>query len=60
MTTGKIIMFNIVVEGNFDDCQNLVKAMFADNVFNDIKMLVSIQLTGQELLPNGILFLLLL
>ena len=40
MTTGKEKnVFNIAVEGNFDDCQNLVKAMFADKSFaNEIKM----------------------
>ena len=40
MTTGKEKnVFNIAVEGNFDDCQNLVKTMFADRNFsNDIKM----------------------
>ena len=32
-------VFNIAVEGNFDDCQNLVKAMFTDKSFsNEIKM----------------------
>ena len=40
MTTGKEKnVFNIAIEGTFDDCQNLVKAMFADKDFsNDIKM----------------------
>ena len=40
MTTGKDNnVFNIAVNGNFDDCQNLVKTMFADKTFsNDIKM----------------------
>jgi threonine synthase len=40
MTTGKEMnVFNIAIEGNFDDCQNLVKAMFADKVFsNEINM----------------------
>ena len=40
MTTGKEKnVFNIAVDGNFDDCQNLVKTMFADKNFsNDIKM----------------------
>jgi len=40
MTTGKDKnVFNIAIEGNFDDCQNLVKAMFADKDFsNNIKM----------------------
>ena len=40
MTTGKDKnVFNIAVNGNFDDCQNLVKAMFADKNFSsDIKM----------------------
>ena len=40
MTTGKEKnVFNIAVDGNFDDCQNLVKAMFADKSFSkDIKM----------------------
>ena len=32
-------VFNIAVKGNFDDCQNLVKAMFADQSFsNEINM----------------------
>ncbi len=32
-------VFNIAIKGNFDDCQNLVKSMFADKKFsNDIKM----------------------
>ncbi|WP_435148604.1 threonine synthase [Candidatus Pelagibacter bacterium nBUS_32] len=40
MTTGKDKnVFNIAVNGNFDDCQNLVKTMFSDKDFsNDIKM----------------------
>jgi threonine synthase len=40
MTTGKEKnVFNIAVEGSFDDCQNIVKAMFADKAFaNEIKM----------------------
>ena len=40
MTTGKEQnVFNIAINGNFDDCQNLVKSMFADKGFsNDIKM----------------------
>tara|TARA_B100001173_G_scaffold4485_1_gene3957 strand:- start:263 stop:1642 length:1380 start_codon:yes stop_codon:yes gene_type:complete len=40
MTTGKDTnVFNIAIEGNFDDCQNLVKSMFADKIFsNKIKM----------------------
>ena len=40
MTTGKEKnVFNIAIEGNFDDCQNLVKEMFADKYFaNEIKM----------------------
>ena len=40
MTTGgHKNVFNIAVNGNFDDCQNLVKAMFADKYFsNSIKM----------------------
>ena len=40
MTTGKHEnVFNIAIKGNFDDCQNLVKSMFADKQFsNDIKM----------------------
>jgi len=38
-TAGENNVFNIAVEGNFDDCQNLVKAMFADKSFsNEIKM----------------------
>jgi len=40
MTTGKEQnVFNIAINGNFDDCQNLVKLMFADKNFSqDIKM----------------------
>jgi len=40
MTTGKDEnVFNVAIKGNFDDCQNLVKSMFADKKFsNDIKM----------------------
>ena len=40
MTTGdEKNVFNIAVDGNFDDCQNLVKAMFADKSFsNSINM----------------------
>ena len=40
MTTGKDEnVFNIAVNGNFDDCQNLVKSMFADKKFSkDINM----------------------
>ena len=40
MTTGTAKnVFNIAVDGNFDDCQNLVKAMFADKSFSkEIKM----------------------
>ena len=40
MTTGKEQnVFNIAINGNFDDCQNLVKSMFADKSFsNEIKM----------------------
>ena len=40
MTTGKEQnVFNIAINGNFDDCQNLVKTMFADKNFSsDIKM----------------------
>ena len=40
MTTGKDEnVFNIAIKGNFDDCQNLVKSMFADKKFSsDIKM----------------------
>ena len=40
MTTGKENnVFNIAVDGSFDDCQNLVKTMFTDKNFsNEIKM----------------------
>ena len=40
MTTGKEQnVFNIAINGNFDDCQNLVKLMFADKNFSqDVKM----------------------
>src|SRR5210317_1717494 len=27
-------VFNLAIKGNFDDCQNLVKSMFADQVFS--------------------------
>ena len=29
-------VFNIAIEGNFDDCQNLVKSMFADKKFSKL------------------------
>ncbi|MDC1280412.1 threonine synthase [Pelagibacteraceae bacterium] len=32
-TTKEKNVFNIAIEGNFDDCQNLVKSMFADKEF---------------------------
>tara|TARA_B100000965_G_scaffold405621_1_gene440411 strand:- start:1346 stop:2725 length:1380 start_codon:yes stop_codon:yes gene_type:complete len=40
MTTGnEKNVFNIAINGNFDDCQNLVKSMFADKNFSkEIKM----------------------
>ena len=40
MTTGKEQnVINIAINGNFDDCQNLVKSMFADKIFsNKIRM----------------------
>ena len=39
MTTGsEKNVFNIAVNENFDDCQNLVKAMFADKFFKFNKM----------------------
>ena len=40
MTTGKEHnVINIAINGNFDDCQNLVKSMFADKIFsNEIRM----------------------
>ncbi len=28
-------VFNIAIEGTFDDCQDLVKALFADTAFRD-------------------------
>ena len=32
-------VINIAINGNFDDCQNLVKSMFADKIFsNEIRM----------------------
>ena len=35
MTTGnEKNVFNVAINGNFDDCQNLVKAMFADKHFS--------------------------
>jgi len=33
-TSNEKNVFNIAVNGNFDDCQNLVKAMFADKSFS--------------------------
>ncbi|MDC0355874.1 threonine synthase [Candidatus Pelagibacter sp.] len=40
MTTGKEQnVINIAINGNFDDCQNLVKSMFSDKIFsNEIRM----------------------
>ena len=37
MTTGPAKnVFNIAIEGNFDDCQNIVKSMFADLQFSKL------------------------
>tara|TARA_B100000073_G_scaffold330441_1_gene318922 strand:+ start:708 stop:2084 length:1377 start_codon:yes stop_codon:yes gene_type:complete len=37
MTTGQAKnVFNIAIEGNFDDCQNIVKSMFADLQFSKL------------------------
>ncbi len=38
-TTGAPSIHNIAVEGDFDDCQSLVKAMFADQAFSADVML---------------------
>jgi len=35
-------VFNIAIEGNFDDCQNLVKAMFNDEAFRDALQLSAV------------------
>ncbi len=38
-TTKEQNVFNLAIEGNFDDCQNLVKSMFSDHSFsNSINM----------------------
>ena len=38
-TTKEKNVYNIAIEGSFDDCQNLVKLMFTDKTFaNEIKM----------------------
>ena len=38
-TTGEKNVFNLAINGNFDDCQNLVKSMFSDTKFaNSINM----------------------
>ncbi|MDC0215816.1 threonine synthase [Candidatus Pelagibacter sp.] len=38
-TSSEKNVFNLAIEGNFDDCQNLVKAMFSDQNFsNSINM----------------------
>ncbi|MHA1600318.1 MAG: threonine synthase, partial [Alphaproteobacteria bacterium] len=34
-TVGASNVFNIAVEGTFDDCQDMVKALFADTAFRD-------------------------
>ena len=34
-TTGSANVLNIAVEGDFDDCQSMVKSMFADRAFAD-------------------------
>ena len=33
-TTASKNVFNIAINGNFDDCQNLVKEMFVDSIFS--------------------------
>ena len=34
-------VFNIAIKGNFDDCQNLVKSMFADKQFSNCLLYTS-------------------
>ena len=47
-------VFNIAIDGNFDDCQNIVKSMFSDLEFSkSINMSGVTQLIGQELLHNA-------
>jgi len=41
-TTGSDRVFNIALEGNFDDCQDLVKAMFAHKAFRDEQNLAGV------------------
>lgn len=41
-TTGSDRVFNIALEGNFDDCQNLVKAMFAHEAFRNAQNLAGV------------------
>lgn len=41
-TTGSDRVFNIALEGNFDDCQNLVKEMFAHSAFRNEQNLAGV------------------
>lgn len=41
-TTGSDRVFNIALEGNFDDCQNLVKQMFAHSSFRQAQNLAGV------------------
>ena len=41
-TTGSDRVFNIALEGNFDDCQDLVKAMFAHQAFRSQQNLAGV------------------
>ncbi len=41
-TTGSDRVFNIALEGNFDDCQDLVKAMFAHETFRNEQNLAGV------------------
>ena len=42
-TTKDQNVFNLAVDGNFDDCQNLVKSMFSDQDFSN-----SINMSGSQ------------
>ena len=58
MTTGnEKNVFNIAIDGNFDDCQNLVKAMFSDLEFSkSIKMTVVNSINWARIIAQAVYY----
>ena len=54
-TIGAANAHAIAIDGSFDDCQIMVKAMFNDTAFSDGVQLSRITLHPAQLIPSSIL-----